>query len=154
MLESLCTISALSGFGPTLLSLGRLRLRVPLLWQAAVSGRQEIARVPQGAPECRLRGGRHHQVPLAGAHAVLAGPRIVSDQRGQRRIGALDQAGQSPLPDLRAALGDVIEQAHDCVGEGRAASRRQEVADLLHLPARLYGGEQLASLQTPDKIRN
>src|SRR6266849_6148898 len=153
-LESLCTISAFSGSPATCLSLGRPLIPAGGLCRSSVPLGQEIPSVPQGAPECRFRGCRHYQVLFPSPHAVLAGSGVVGDQRGERRIGALDQEGQSPVVDLRGPLGDIIEQTNHCFGDCRTATRRQKFADFLHLPARLDGREQLAGLQTPDKVRN
>src|SRR5664280_186982 len=98
-LQSLCTMSALSGLVATCLIPGRRRIRLPILRGAFGVRGQEVTGVPQGAPERRLRGTGHHQVGFAGPHAELAGPRVVGDQRGERGVGALHQAGKSAVVD-------------------------------------------------------
>ena len=61
---------------------------------------QQVADLPQGAPECRLRGGWNHQVPLAGPQAMLASPGVVGNQSCKRGIGTLDEAGKAVRPWL------------------------------------------------------
>src|ERR1035438_6946598 len=134
MLQSLCTMSALSAFVATCLFPDRRRkCRAVLRGAFGVRG-QEVAGVPQGAPERRLRGTGHHQMSFAGPNAELAGSRVVGDQRGERGVGALHQAGKSAIVDLSGSLGNVVQQAHDRVGKWGTVSRRQEFADFLHLP--------------------
>src|ERR1017187_2743365 len=116
-LESLWTMSAFSGLAANRLLPGRLRIRGPFSCWANVAGGQEVACVPQGAPERRLRRGCHNQMLFSGPHAVLAGPRVIGDERGERRIGALDEAGKPPVVDLGGSLGDVIEQARSRIGK-------------------------------------
>src|ERR1035437_6147072 len=78
-LESLCTMSAFSGLAVTCLLPGRRRIRAPFSRRAIIVG-QEVAGVPQGAPERRIGSACHHQVPFPSAHAVLAGTRVVGDR--------------------------------------------------------------------------
>ena len=90
-------------------------------------------------------------MPFPGPHAVLASPRAIGDQLGKYRIGALNQAGQSPVVDLGSSLGDVIEQARGRVGERRAASRLQECADFFHLPTASMAASSLPASKRQTK---
>jgi hypothetical protein len=93
----------------------------------------------------------------SGAGADYAGPatgaavdlRSAAEPCAEALLALLEigRAGHgSPVLNLRASLGDVIEEAHDCVGEWRATPSRQEFADFFQLPAGLNGGQQSGGL--------
>ena len=77
---------------------------------------------------------------LASPHAEPASVGVVSDQRNERRVGALDEPGETAVPHLSRLHRDVFKQAHDRVRKGRAASGGQELADLGDGVALLDGG--------------
>lgn len=84
----------------------------------------EIPEFPETPPERGLRSRGHHEMPLPCPHAVPARPGVVGDERGERRLGAFDEARGTAVVDALAPIGDVLEQAHDRIGQRCPAPRR------------------------------
>src|ERR1019366_522913 len=106
-LESLCRMSAFSGLVATCLLPGRRRIRGPFSCRATIVLGQQVAGVPQGTPERRIRSACHHQVPNVSPHAVLAGPQqssMFSYLSPEERVPA-----NHPLRPIRLMVDDALK---------------------------------------------
>ncbi len=95
---------------------------------------------------------RNHEMAVAEGVAEFAEPAIARDERGQRRIGAFDDADQAEIADLARPRGDVVEQRGDRGGQLVAGVAAQELVQLVERTTRGDGGQQRALAEGPHAL--
>lgn len=113
-----------SGPGATVSHLARVRglvshCRPPSgLPRTSLARRQKIAEISERTPECRLRRQEDDEMTLTSRPAVLAGAGVAGNERGERRVVALDEPGERPKSDTSWT-------ASRAVWKSRTRSKRQ-----------------------------